>query len=207
MSFHPLFIDTDRGEPVASATDSTVADLPTFTQGDILTLHITLLGGFSRISPYTPIPVSGLTLEVAIGEKIGNETVYYASQFTWTPSSDLAQPYFSGDLALNTSEITTLIGGNPTAKAFFEVKIIEDGLPWTVLSKQVEVNAAVIKDGGTSPLVSPTPLTAEVANATYLQRRIPCSITNPLVLVDEATGAETAIWPNNDGTISTALLS
>lgn len=205
MSFHALFVDCDRSECVTSATDSTIVDPPVFTQGDILTLRITLLTGFTRLTPYTPTPVAGLTLEVAIGVKVGNATLYYASQFTWTPSGDLAQPYFEGDLSLATTEITTLLGGNPTAKAFFEVKVIEGGEPWTVLQKQIDVNAAVIKDGGMSPTVSPTPLSAETANALYLQRTIPCSASNPIILQNGSVTM--ALYLDTDGSFQTVRLT
>lgn len=172
MAVHNLFIDTDRSKCVRSASDTSIAELPKFVQEDTLKLRVTLLAGFSVTEPYTKIPVEGITLQVALGVKIGNATTYYTQQFVWTPSSDLADPYWEASLPMNTLAIATLLGSAAIKQAFFEVKMIEDGTPQTVLSEQVNIHAAVIKDGGMSAPAEPTPLSVEVANVTYLQREI-----------------------------------
>ena len=207
MAFHALFLDLDRSEPVVGVSNSSIAQLPAFVQEDSLPLRITLLTGFSRISNYIKVPVSGLTLEVALGAKIGNDSVLYTQQFTWTASTDLAQPYFEAVLPMNTNEIDDLLGENPSARAWFEVKVLDGGAPRTVLSKLVTVQAAVIKNGSIIAPALPTPLSAEAATAMFLQREIPCTSSNPLVLVNTNTGYKTAIWPNDDGSLHSELLT
>jgi hypothetical protein len=205
MPFHRLYIDTDRSLPVAGADDSSIVDLPAFVQEDTLALRVYLLAGYSRVSSYTPIPVAGITLEVALGRKVGNTSLLYTQQFTWTASDDLADPYFAADLPMNTAAIATLLGSNSQADAYFEVKLLDGGLPRTVLSRLVKVQAAVIKDGGLEEPALPTPLSAEAANAMFLQRIIPCSAGNPLILQN---GSITyALYPDTDGTFKTVRIT
>ncbi len=205
MSFHRLFIDTDRSVPVGGVSDSSIVDLPAFVQEDSLNLRITLLAGFSRVSNYTPIPVSGITLEVALGRKIGNESVLYTQQFTWTESDDLADPYFAATLPMNTGAIATLLGSGATAQAYFEVKLLDGGLPRTVLSRLVTIQAAVIKDGALEEAALPTPISAETCFATFLQRTIPCSAGNPVILQNGLVTM--AVYVDTDGTFKTVRLT
>src|SRR5439155_752495 len=101
MATRDFYIDTDRGEVVLGPSDSSIAALPPFVQGDSLDLRIWLLKNFSRLSAYTKVPVAGLTLQVALGTKVGDSTLYYTQQFTWVPSTDLGQPYFAAVLPMN----------------------------------------------------------------------------------------------------------
>ncbi len=205
MSFHRLFIDTDRNLPVGGVSDSSIVDLPAFVQEDSLNLRITLLSGFSRISDFTPIPVSGITLEVALGRKVGNTSLLYTQQFTWTPSDDLADPYFAATLPMNTGAIETLIGSAAQSQAYFEVKMLDGGLPRTVLSRLVTIQAAVIKDGGLEEPALPTPISAETCNALFLQRTIPCSAGNPVILQNGSVTM--AVYVDTDGTFKTVQLT
>jgi hypothetical protein len=197
MAKHTIYIDTTTGDPVAGATDGSVTSLPPFVQGDTLSLRIYLLvreGG--RLSDLTQIPVSGLTLQVALGTRVGSTTTYYTQQFTWTASTDLAQPYFEADLPMNTEAIDTLLGASSTANAWFEVKVIEDAVPRTVLQKEVSVKAAVIKDGGVVVPAGLTPLSAEYANAAFLTREFEGSF----IIRNAVTGAGVMIYVDEDGT-------
>jgi len=190
-----LFIDTQRREVVLSATDSSIAVLPGFTQGDSLDLRVFLLKDYSRTGSYTRIPVEGLTIQAALGTKIGSETLYYTQQFTWAASTDMGQPYFSAIFPMNTDAITELVGVAAQATAYFEIKMISSGLPVTVLSKLITCHAAVIKEGGLTVPAGQTPLSVEVANATYLQRIIDGSI----FLRHPATGKMTELYTDADG--------
>ncbi len=138
-------------------------------QGDSIKLRIRIIEPSGGSGVY--IPVSGITLDVALGPK-PNTGTYHARQVTWTPSADLADPYFEAILALNTPAIDALLAGVTEAATWFEVKMFQDALPTTVLSKQVQISAAVILPGTVTPAPGDTPLSAEVANATYLKRVI-----------------------------------
>lgn len=184
MAYRDLFIDIDRGELVTGPTDSTIAAMPPIVQGDSLPLRIWLLRGYSRLlTEYESVPVAGLTLQVAIGRRVGDETEYYTQQFSWTASDDLAQAYWEAVLPTNTAEITTLLGSGSSATAYFEVKVVE-ATPRTVLSKLVTVLASVIKEEGLVVPEGLTPLSAEAALVLFLQRDIQGAIT----LYNEETG-------------------
>jgi hypothetical protein len=202
---HRIHIDVDRNLPVGGKSDSGIASLPQLTQQDTLGLRITLLSGFSRFSDYTPVPVAGVTIEVALGAKVGNTSTLYSQQFTWTPSDDLADPYFEADLPMNTAEIATLIGSGAQAQAWLEVKMLTGGLPRTVLSQQVVISAAVIKDGALQAAALPTPISAETCEAIFLQRAIPCSEGNPLILQNGSVTV--ALYIDGDGLLKTERLT
>lgn len=168
MAVLNLYIDIDRGECVRSVTDGSIAALPLLTQGDSLALRIWLLTGFSRIARYSQVPVAGITLQLAIGTKTGGAGTYYTQQFTWTASTDLGQPYFSGEVPMNTAAITTLLGSGKTAPAYMEIKMVVGGTPTTIYSKPVTINAGVIKDGVDVVPAPLTPLSAEAARAMFV---------------------------------------
>lgn len=191
-----LVIDIASGEAVTSVTDTSVGQLPRFVQGDSLNLRIYLVRAAGNVSAPARIAVSGVTLQVALGTRVGDETEYYTQQFTWAASADLANPYWSALFPMNTDAITTLIGSASDASAWFEVKAIIDGLPTTLLSKQVTINAAVIKEGGLVVPPGLTPLATETANAMFLGR----TITGPIVLVNETTGKQIQLYVGDDGT-------
>lgn len=189
-----LYIDIDRGECVRSASDSSIAPLPQLTQGDSLQLRIWLLAGFSRFVAYSKVPVSGITLQVAVGTRSGGATTYYTQQFTWTPSADLGQPYFTGTLPMNTAEITSLLGSSDKANAVLEAKMIVGGEPITVISRAVTINASVIK-ADTDVVPAPlTPLSAEAARAMFVQ----VSHVGPIDLMN-ANGKGVRIYCDDDG--------
>ncbi len=197
MAEHTLYIDCDRATAVRSATDSTAKALPKFVQGDTLLLRVYLLQDYSRSSEYTPVPTLDLTIQAALGIRVGNDTEYYTQQFTWTASADLADPYFEAEFPMSTAAITTLLASDESAYAYFEVKYIRAGLPTTVLSERVKVWAAVIKEGGLVEAAVPTPLSVEVANAMYLRR----TITGAIRLVSEDGTKQADLYIDNDSTL------
>ena len=169
MGAYNLYIDTDRNKAVVGVDDSSIASLPPFVQEDSLQLRVWLLTGFSSLVSYSKVPVAGITLEVAIGTRIGNSSTYYTQQFTWTPSEDLGQPYFAGTLSMSTAAITTLLGTAGSASAYLQIRKTENAVPATILQEPITVFASVIKDGVTEVPAPLTPLSAEAANASYVR--------------------------------------
>jgi hypothetical protein len=196
MSQFTLNILGSVGEAVVSTDDLSVAGLPVFTQGDSIDLKIFLLQPSGSAAAY--IPTAGITLQVALGKKPSTGT-YYTQQFTWNPSSDAGQPYFEAVLPMNTAAINTLLNNITSAGAWFEVKMIQGGLTSTVLSKLVTINAAVILPGVLVVPPGQTPLSAEVANATFLGR----VIVGPIYLVCQTDPTKKiCLECNPDGTFS-----
>src|SRR5262245_52124200 len=126
MATIDLYVDTFNKKLVAGLLDSTSVQLPKFFQGDTPTLKVYLLSpvtGSSLTTPYEYIPYSGITLQAAIGTRVGNSTLYYTQQFTWTDSGDPDNPYFTADFPMNTAAITALLAGSGSVtSAFFEIK-------------------------------------------------------------------------------------
>lgn len=193
-----LYIDTTARQAVFGFTNSSQFQIPSFTQDDTINMKVRLMTRTATfpITPYSYIPNTGLTLEVAIGTKIGTGGALYTNQYTWTLSTDLSDPYFSAQLPLNTAEIAALLGSSDSKTAFLEVKFIDGGVPTTVLSVQVTVQACVIHSGSFTVPAGLTPLSAEAAAAIYLQR----TIVGPITLVN-ATDAtkKCSVYVDTDG--------
>jgi hypothetical protein len=173
MAQFDIFIDTTVQQVVRGFTDSSIAQLPRFVQGDTPTLRIWPLArtaGFNGPAPYSYLGTAGLSFEVAIGTRVGNSSLLYTQQFTWP--ADPLQQSISAQLPLNTAGIDGLIGVNPSGSAWFEVKYLSGGFPTTILDQQVDVQASVIKASSLTVPPGATALTAEEANATFLKRKI-----------------------------------
>lgn len=209
MANFNLYVDIAANALVTSDSDSTAAPLPPLVQGDTPTLNIYLLAknplAFqSGQSLYTIINNAGLTLHVVIGEKVGNNTDLYTSQYVWTP--DAQNKFFSATLPLNTAAITTLIGGAAQSPApgptyggpvTFEVKYLQAGVPSTVLEVPCIIAAAVDKGAGVGPVPpGQTPASVEYVNATFLTRRI----QGQIILVSADGTKQAALYVDNDGT-------
>lgn len=193
MSQFSLYVDCDRGLAVVSDADSTAAQLPPFVLDDTLSLKIILLTGYSRASTYTKVPVMGITIEVALGTREGVE---YATQFAWTASADLADPYWTAVLPLNTAPLNGLLAGQPQASVTLEVKRIDAGGITTVLQQDVTVKGAVIRTDSVIPPAGQTPLSLEAANALF----VPISGFKGKIRIISPDGTQTAdLYLGDDG--------
>lgn len=164
MAEADLYIDCDRARIVTLDTDNTHKDPPRFVQGDTLNLRIYFLKGYSRASNYELFPTTGLTVQVALGDLEG-ETIYSA-QYVWTATDG---DHFVGTLPMNTDEIDTALGSETSVEATFEIKYIRDGVPTTVLQETVKIYKALILEDSVVPVATPTPLSAEAADATFVK--------------------------------------
>ncbi len=179
MATIDLYIDTFAKRLVTSLTDTTPVRFPSLVQEDTPTLRIWLLQQVANSTiedPYVFIPTAGVTLQLAIGTRLGSSSTLYTQQYTWTASGDTTNPYFEAQLPMNTAGITTLLGNQGTASAYLEVKMT-DTYATTILSEQVTVLAAVIKSGGITSPIPTTALSAEVAAATFVKVEHTGSIT------------------------------
>jgi hypothetical protein len=164
-----LFIEILSRKPMVGLTleDQTLADLPTFIQEDTISFRVYLIQSNGPEAEPTRITTTGRDIQMAIGLKKANASTYYTQQFTWTPNSDLSDPYWEADLPMDTAAIRTLIGSAATASAWFSVKMFDGGEPLTVLMESVTLHANVIKDDGVTVPTGLTALTTTVAANTY----------------------------------------
>lgn len=194
MAEAELYIDCDRAKSVIGELDNTIKDLPRFVEGDSIKLRIYLLKGFDRTSEYTNIPTDGLTLQVALGARDGSEI--YASQYVWTESDDLSDPYFEALLPMNTEELADALTGETYIPALFEVKYVQDGVPTTVLQENVTVFQSLIDPDSVMPVATPTPLSAEAAGVTYVKK----THRGPIYLEAADGSHQVKLWVDTDGT-------
>jgi hypothetical protein len=192
-----IFIDVDAQEVVRGFADSSSATLPRFVQGDSPTLRIWPLKRTATfnagIVPYSYLGTAGATFEVAIGTRVGNASTIYTEQLVWT--SDANNQSVSAALPLNLPAIDTLIGTNSSGSAWFEVKYLSNGFPTTILDKQIDLQASVIKPGSAVVMPGATSISAESVNATFLKR----IIHGAFILQNDRTGNQIAVYFGDDG--------
>jgi hypothetical protein len=185
---------------LVSGLNGQSVNLPPLYQGDSPTFRIFLVyPTFNPLSPYTLLPIGGLSLLVAIGQKKGSGGTTYTNQYTWAPSTDPANPnYFIAQLPLNTAAITTAIGtGQQTTDAWLQIEYVQGGVPTTVLEVSCTINASVIQNGGVVVPPGLTPVSAEYVNATFLTR----NISGGFYMSNPNTGKQVFVYLGDDNTV------
>ncbi len=168
-----LYIDTARRKLVAGPANSSIVAMPVLSQGNTVRLRVRCLKPTANfpLSPplYEVIQTAGKTLQLAIGTKAGNASTHYTEQYTWSGAGDAADPYFEADLPMNTAAISNWLGASARNTSYLEINLVENATPGTILSEQVTVEASVIKNDTLTVPEGLTPLSAEVAHATFVQ--------------------------------------
>ena len=191
MAAQDIYIDVARGAFVSGLDSATLISPPLLVRGTTPTLHVYLLaqtaGWPVSNPPYSFIPVAGLTLEMAVGQL--GAGAYLANQFTWTASTDLADPYFTSTLSLNTTAIAAALGVSRQITAVMQVDsmTLAGMVPTTVLLANVTIQNAIIVPGAT--------LAAPDVIGTYLTRTIVGHLTlvndtDPTKQVDLYVGSD-----------------
>lgn len=101
----------------------------------------------SGLSSYIRVPVSGITLDVAIGPRSGSEAIL-ARQNVWTAHAD---GYLYATLNLNTTDLNNAITGD-TLSTYFEIKMTENGNSRPVYQEAITLQSIVIGPAASSAL-------------------------------------------------------
>jgi len=193
-----LFVDTERNKLVKSSTSTQEVTLPTFFQGDVVPISVTLLepkagGGIS--DPYS---IVGDAYTVKIGlttphATSGSETVHTNSNLTQSATNE-----HEGTLLLNATAVTTLLGSGTSADCQLEIEArTGSGTYSTELMRQVSVKADGLKTSTPVDLASETyPTTAE-ATATFAAKIGEAGDSITLVSPDGTKGI--ILYCTNDG--------
>ena len=193
-----LYVDTERNKLVKSSTSTQEVTLPTFFQGDVVPISVTLLepkagGGIS--DPYS---IVGDTYTVKIGlttphATSGSETVHTNSNLTQSATNE-----HEGTLLLNATAVTTLLGSGTSADCQLEIEArTGSGTYSTELMRQVSVKADGLKTSTPVDLASETyPTTAE-ATATFAAKIGEAGDSITLVSPDGTKGI--ILYCTNDG--------
>lgn len=168
-----LYIDTASNQLLVGLNTPALVDpqaLPFFF-GDTLPLQIWLLepshaGNAAAATSYDVQATTGRQLKVYLTDGEGDMSVY-AAQLAF--DTDQSQEKFFGNLALNTTELQTLLTDKTEATAWLVIGYVENGLPRTVLAQQIKVRVGMPEPVfGVPP--GETALSVEVASATYLTK-------------------------------------
>lgn len=176
MAQFTLYIDTYRNKLISGLNNSTIVDpssLPLFA-GDTLSLNVYLLAPLQIQNPsqfnYEIVSTAGLQLFVYLDDGTIEPVPenIYTQQIAWNTDPD--NQYFWANVPLNTENLSDLLNsgenGGQQAQCWLKIGYIQNGLQTTVFSSRVTVMAGLPE----VELVVPpglTPLSAEVANATY----------------------------------------
>ena len=171
-----LFLVVDDKRFVQSTTNGGDFTLPTFVQSDQVPIELTLLqknltGGIT--APYTVLTE---VLNVRVGIVTPHPT---SAQNHAIATLTFATNKFTGYLDLNTSQIVTLLNGNASASAVFEVEITGTNNTFTV-QREITVKADGLKTG--SPVsLSGTSIfyTAAETGSLFLRKNTGDTISGP----------------------------
>jgi hypothetical protein len=164
-----LFISVSENALLTGLQESAQIDaqsLPLF-YGDTLALKVYLLNKLESKTladfPYEKLSTSGLAFFLYLTDGKASPTIY-TQQIVW--QTDANGLYFYANLALNTAALASLLGTATQASCWLKAGFTQAGLPITVLSKQVNISAGMPGASLDVP-AGLTPLSVEVANATY----------------------------------------
>ena len=194
-----LYVDTERNKLVKSSTSTQEVTLPTFFQGDVVPISVTLLepktgGGiadpFSIVTDSYTVKI-GLTTPHATS---GSETVHTNSNLTQNGTTNEHE----GTLLLNATGVTTLLGSGTSATAQLEIEArTGSGTYSTELMREVTIKADGLKSSTPVNLATETyPTTAE-ATATFAAKIGSAGDSITLVSPDGAKGI--ILYCTNDG--------
>jgi len=193
-----LYVDTERNKLVKSSTSTQEVTLPTFFQGDVVPISVTLLEPKSGGGISDPYSIVGDAYTVKIGlttphATSGSETVHTNSNLTQSAENE-----HEGTLLLNATAVTTLLGSGTTADCQLEIEArTGSGTYSTELMRQVTVKADGLKTSTPVDLATETyPTTAE-ATATFAAKIGEAGDSITLVSPDGAKGI--ILYCTNDG--------
>jgi hypothetical protein len=206
-----LYIDTTSNSLITGNGNPAIvsaAALP-FFYGDTVTMNIWL---FSRIAtatgqnttfPFQVIPTTGLTLFFYIDDGTVNGTIY-TQQISWT--ADLSTNFFTAPVNLATSGLLTIVEASQpaAATAYMKIGYIQSGQQTCVIggaANQVNIGVGLPSSAVPAPPAGQTPLSLEVAKATFVQLLGPPGL-DPVLTSPNGHKIQLACVDNPDGTHS-----
>lgn len=209
MGLLKLFVNRSTGTLVSSVESPKTYVIPPLTQGDTVSIELSVVesdpaSGVGRVSL---VNIGSYSLKIGFGATpIGNGSVTPAAlQGTWTKNAENTK--FTGVLALNTTEVTTLLGTSSSYKGWFEVELTEisTGYSETVYSTALTINANLVTALSSTPLVGDVALGVGAAAATYVKRQ--GGAGEGIVLVSADGTKSGVIYWGDDGTLHAETLT
>lgn len=200
MGLLQLYISLRDKVLVESTISKTRVGLPPFFQGDTVSLELCFLqpnpnGGYS--APYSKLNLSGYSCRVGIGvAPVGSTSVSPAALATSFTASDAN--VFSGNLALNTAGINTMLGTASSTTGYFEIELGFGGLYETVYQSAITLKAELIETGSTVPTPTDSYLTAVESAALFVSKVM--GLGEAIYMPNAAGNFATKMWTDSDGT-------
>jgi hypothetical protein len=200
MGLLQLYVNIAEKTLVEGIASRTRVSLPPFFQGDTVSLEIAVLkrnpgGGYA--APFSKLTLSGYSCRVGLGlAPVGNTAVTPAAlQTTFTISAD---NLFTGDLALNTAGINTMLGSSAQVSGVFEIELGIGGTYETIFQTTVTLKAELIESAATVPTPTETYLTASETEAQFVAKVM--GNGEAIYIPNEAGDFATKLWTDSDGT-------
>jgi len=150
-----LFNDIINERLVRSLTNEESFQFGTFHQGSKLSIRYwPLIPTYAtRGAKFTKVGIHDLDIKVGLGPRAGGEgllAAQFASSKVYDPGSPTGYIFF--DLDLNTVAMNNAIGITDSLTTWFEIVLIDNGIPRVVYQQQVTVFAVVFDPAGVSVL-------------------------------------------------------
>jgi hypothetical protein len=168
-----LFINTTNNSLIGGLSNSAVVQpgqIPLF-YGDTVTMNIYLLAALQGTNlapgtfPFSQISTAGLTLYMFLDNGVVSPTIY-TQQISWTP--DPTGTFWTANVSLLTAALTALLGAGTNASAWLQIGYIQNGLPTTVFSKQVNVQVGMPTANAPTVPAGQTALSLETARGLFV---------------------------------------
>lgn len=207
-----LFLAVDMQNRRLAAFGGGPTAPPDLFQSNVVSLKVQCVNPSGTSSPvqvtaqsYNTQNLNGYGMRVSVGATptgtSGGPAVLALATLTW----DNVNQWFSGDLALNTTGIDTLIGAGDHATAYFEINLVPvSGNRITIFQSTFTVRAVV--DEFTSLVPTPTDqyFTANITNSKFMPRigeaGAVLTLTSPNGLLKMELGIK------DDGSFSTNII-
>lgn len=117
---------------------------------------------------YTVVNLNGFGMRVVVGDApagtAGQVPLAGPVVMTWDPVNQ----YFTGDLALNTANIDSFLGGSPIKTAYFEVTLTGNAARETILQATFNLKATVDESSSNAPAPTNQYLTSTETAAQFM---------------------------------------
>lgn len=161
MAGSVLKLVVDRQNRKLISYNGTVSQIPDLFQSNLVSLQVQIVDPpITSLQNPSIVDMAGYGLRASVGatptgSSGGPTPLALQDTFTW----DAVNKWFTGDLALNTTDINTYIGALNVKAAYFELNLTNAGDRNTVLQQAFNLRAVVDEGTSTAPATTDVYLT------------------------------------------------
>lgn len=208
----PLKLTIDRQNRTLVAFNGTPISLPAIFQDNTISLQVQIVDPGANNGPavtpgstYTVVDMGAFGMRAAIGDTpagtAGETPLALNTGLIW----DATNKWYTGDLALNTTEVDDFLGSATEKTAYFEINLTNAGTRITILQVTFTLKAVVDELAGTAPLPSPTFISADEIRAQFVPRKME---NGGVIVIPSPSGFYAVeLGCNDDGTIKANIIT